>query len=143
MPQVWTDAGFNQDTKQAGLGVLIRSVNVYGIEEKRLKKTIICCDNNEAELQAILYGLKNLGDTKDGFTISIITDSRVAISNLLGYNNTKKYSDVCKEIKILLTGEKVKFYFKKGHTGNSISWDRFQGESHSLATQALRKKFSR
>lgn len=110
--QLWTDASYDLNYKKAGLSVIIIRRNAEEVTYISKNKNVYCEDNNEAELRAILLGLKGLTD-KDR-KIAIITDSKVAKNAILSGHG--KYTKILKEIRTILDNlNTVKIYNKKGH----------------------------
>lgn len=66
--QIWTDASFNDKTKEAGLGILVRQLLKNGIKETKYAIKCKADDNNQAELLAILYGLRSV-DNSEKYTL--------------------------------------------------------------------------
>lgn len=135
--QIWTDAGFDPKTKNAGLGILIRQLVPNGVKETRIKLKVKAEDNNQAELLSIYYALQNIKGTPPKEPIFIITDSKIAIDSIL-YPETKqdKYREISERIRGMLYCENWKIYHKKGHTGNKDRYSLRQALTDKLAKQA-------
>lgn len=132
MVQIWCDASWSNG--KAGLGVVIRRINEDAtIEEKTCSKQIRCENNNIAELEAILYGLENMG-ARDRTPIFIITDSMYAIDTI---NNPDQFHGKRKELGKVIRGiigfDKFRVYHKKGHSKNKDVYSRRQQQTDDLA----------
>lgn len=135
--QIWTDASFNSQTKEAGLGILIRQLVKNGIKETRLKLKTKAEDNNQAELLAVYYALQNIKGTPQKEPIFIVTDSQIAIDSILHPETKKdKYRDIAERIRGMLYCQKWKIYHKTAHTGNQDRYSINQAITDRLAKQA-------
>lgn len=116
--QIWVDAGFTAETKEARLGIIIRQLIPGGVKETKIKLKTKAEDNNQAELFAIYHALQNIKGCPKGEPIFIITDSKIAIDSIKNPENKKdKYKRIAECIRGMLYTEKWKIYHKKAHTG--------------------------
>lgn len=119
MVQIWTDASFNNYTKNAGLGILIRELIPGGVKETKISLKTKAEDNNVAELQAIYYALQNIKGLRKDEPIFIITDSKIAIDCIKNpEGKCEKFRGLAECIRGMLYCEKWRIYHKKAHTKN-------------------------
>lgn len=131
MCQLWVDASYDEKTQDAGLGILIRDIIPHGIKETAYRIKTKAVDNNQAELLAILYGVRNL----DNFDkLHIITDSQIAIDCIKNPDGRPdKYTFIVREIYKALEGKTWKIYHKKGHSKNNDRYSLRQNYTDALA----------
>ena len=134
MCQLWVDASYDERTQDAGLGILIRDIIPQGIKETTYRVKTKAVDNNQAELLAILYGVRNL----DNFDkLHIITDSQTAINCIKNPDGRPdKYTFIVREIHKALEGRAWKIYHKKGHSKNNDRYSLRQNYTDALAKGA-------
>ena len=131
--QIWTDASYNCQTKEAHLGILIRQLVPGGVKETRLQLKTKAEDNNQAELKAIYYALQNIKGSSPKEPIFIITDSALAIACIKNPENKKeKYKGLAECIRGMLYCEKWRIYHKKAHTNRRDVYSLRQAITHNL-----------
>lgn len=133
--QIWCDASFNQKTKDAGLGILLRQMVPDGIKETRITLKKKAQDNNEAEMLAIYYALQNIKGVPKEEPLFLITDSKVAIDFIK--NPRGKYYEIASRIRGMLWGEKWKIYHCRGHQGDLNKYTKRQCLTDYLAKTYL------
>jgi ribonuclease HI len=139
--QIWTDASFNDKTKEAGLGILVRKLLKNGIKETKYAIKCKADDNNQAELLAILYGLRSVDNSEK---IHIITDSQTAIDCIHSpESKPNKYKYVVRQIQQELKGKRWKIYHKKGHSRSNDRYSNRQEVTDLLAKCAKKLDNSR
>jgi ribonuclease HI len=144
MTSIWCDASYNEQTKKAGCGIVIKQLLYNGIKETRIQVSEYAADNNCAELIAIKHGLRHV-DKPQPRPICIITDSAVALEILRktihrvdgNYDDINpKYRKVVADIVHELAGERVRLYHIKGHTKKNDRYHETQVLCDKLAKQS-------
>lgn len=119
MVVIFCDASFDDKTKKCGCGIVIKQMIKNGLKEIRIQIKDYAVDNNDAELKAILHGLRNI-DIKKSKLINIATDSMVAVKILKGITTpNQKYQETVNLIQKELSGRKIRVYHVKGHANKN------------------------
>lgn len=141
MVVIFCDASFNDETKKCGCGIVIKQLIYGGTKEIRIKVSDYAVDNNDAELKAIMHGLRHV-DKPNPEAINIVTDSIVAIDELKKAiyrgdssveNVNPKYQNTVKMIIHELAGERVRLYHCKGHTNKKQRYYQMQAICDRMA----------
>lgn len=144
MACVWCDASFDETTLKCGCGIVIKQLIHGGIKETRIQVKDYAVDNNDAELKAILHGIRHV-DKPLPEPINIITDSVVAIEQLKkavyrgdssAENVNPKYQETVQRIIHELAGERIRFYHCKGHTDKQRQYSHIQAICDKLSRKA-------
>lgn len=139
--QIWVDAGFDNNTKTAGFGIVIRQLVKNGVKETRLSIKDKAIDNNFAELKAIHYALQCIQGSSNSEPIFIVTDSMVAINCLTNMEYPhNKYKEIIEKIKSLLKHKNWKIYHKKGHSKSKDVYSKRQSLTDRLASQGRKQE---
>lgn len=137
--QIWTDASFDHNTKEAGLGIMLRQRLKNGMKETRLSLSVKAEDNNQAELLAIYHALQHIKGVPDKEPLFIITDSTVAIDSIKHpEHKPEKYKEIAERIRGMLFCEKWKIYHRKAHTERQDRYSVNQAITDYLAKQGRR-----
>lgn len=137
--QIWADASFNNWTKEAGLGILIREIIPNGVKETKLSIKTKAADNNQAELLAIYHALQHIKGAPREEPIFIITDSQIAIDCIKHpENKCDKFREVAERIRGMLYCENWRIYHKKAHTRNKDRYSVRQAITDRLAKGLIR-----
>ncbi len=137
MSQIWADASYSCRTREAGLGIVIRTRIPNGLEEKRITLKVKALDNNHAELLALYHGLQHIKGLPKREPIFLITDSQVAIDCIRHPKNKKEeYREIAERIRGMLWGEKWNIYHRKAHTEKQDVYSKTQALTDYLAKKA-------
>lgn len=135
--QIWCDSSYNPKTHNAGLGIVIRRMIPYGMEEKRITLSVKAVDNNHGELMAVYHALQHIKGAPKEEPVFIITDSQVAIDAIMRRGTKKpEYIELAERIRGMLYGERWKIYHKKAHTNNRDVYSKRQALTDYLAKSA-------
>ncbi|MCB2195804.1 MAG: ribonuclease HI [Bacteroidetes bacterium] len=140
IPELFTDGSFNNENKQGGFAILIKTVqNEYYIHQLKTEKK----DNNLLELTAVIEGIKYL---KKEPKIRIVTDSQYVIKGISEWlplwklndfytaNGTKaKNIKAWKTVDQLIQGKYLEFEWIKAHA------DHFENTLCDLKAKSIYK----
>ena len=136
---IYCDASFNEQTKQAGLGVIVHQLLDKGKMVTKMQSVCVCEDNNVAELKAIEFALKNVKKQFPEEPIYIVTDSFLAIDSIYNPEVKKpKYKILGNKIKHMLNSlseNSWQVVHRKAHTKRKDKYSLNQQESDKLARQ--------
>lgn len=144
MVVIFCDASFDNGTKKCGCGIVIKQLIPNGVKETRINVSDYAIDNNDAELKAIMHGLRHV-DKPLPETINIVTDSQVAIKQLKKaiYRGdcsveevNPKYQTTVQKIIHEIAGERVRLYHCKGHTDRQRKYSQVQAICDRLAKKS-------
>lgn len=145
---VWCDASFDHETKKCGCGIVIKQLISGGVKETRIKVSDYAIDGNDAELKAVLHGVRHV-DKPLPVAINIITDSAVTIDLLkkVIYRGNYSLEGVSPKYHATLTriinelgGERVRLYHVRGHTDKQRKYSEIQAICDKMAREASRGK---
>lgn len=144
MVVIFCDASFNENTKKCGCGIVIKQLIPNGVKETRINVSDYAVDSNDAELKAIMHGLRHI-DKPQPSPINIVTDSIVAINQLERaiYREdgnvsdvNPKYKNTVKRIVHEIACERIKLHHVKGHTDKQRKYSQVQAICDRLAKKA-------